>query len=387
MSRAMAGRYEAIYHGFRWRVPERFNLAEVCCARWSRETPDAVAVRCEHDNGARLRVNYGQLHRQASRAANLLRALGVQRGDRVAIVLPQRIDTAVAHMAVYTIGAVAMPLSMLFGVDAMQYRLRDSGAACAIVDAAVLDIVLAARAECPALAHVVSVGAADGQGDVDWLDALRAQSERCDPVDTAADDPAILIYTSGTTGPPKGALIAQRGLIGNLTGFVCSQNWFPQDDAVFWSPADWAWTGGLMDALLPTLYFGREIVGYQGRFDPIKAFELMQRYRVTHTFLFPTALKAMMKAVPAPRTRYALRLRAIMSAGEAVGDAVFGYCRDALGVTVNEMFGQTEINYLVGNCGRSLDGRGRGAAGWPARAGSMGRPYPGHRVAVIDDDG
>src|SRR5262249_43458727 len=153
-----------------------------------------------------------------------------------------------------------------------------------------------------------------------------------------------------TTGPPKGALIAQRGLIGNLTGFVCSQNWFPhvaalgrsqaatlpsgggpsrsdgsegsQSDAVFWSPADWAWTGGLMDALLPTLYFGREIVGYQGRFDPAKAFELLERYRVTHTFLFPTALKAMMKALPAPRERFTLRLRAIMSAGEAVGDAV-----------------------------------------------------------------
>jgi acetyl-CoA synthetase len=142
-----------------------------------------------------------------------------------------------------------------------------------------------------------------------------------------------------------------------------------------------------MDALLPALYFGREIIGYQGRFDPVKAFELLQRYRVTHTFLFPTALKAMMKAVPVPRGRYALRLRAIMSAGEAVGDAVFAYCEDALGVTVNEMFGQTEINYLVGNCGRSLDGRRRSAAGWPARAGSMGRPYPGHRVAVIDDDG
>jgi len=385
--KAAADRYGAIYHGFRWHVPEHFNLAEVCCTRWARDTPDAVAIRCELENGARLRVSYGQLHRQASRAANLLRALGVQRGDRVAIVLPQRIDTAVAHMAVSMIGAVAMPLSMLFGVDALQYRLRDSGASCAIVDATVIANVVAARGDCPALAHVITVGGADGQGDVDWLDALRAQSAHNDPVDTAADDPAILIYTSGTTGPPKGALIAQRGLIGNLSGFVCSQNWFPQHDSVFWSPADWAWTGGLMDALLPTLYFGREIIGYQGRFDPIKAFELMQRYRVTHTFVFPTALKAMMKAVPAPRARYTLRLRAIMSAGEAVGDAVFAYCRDALGVTVNEMFGQTEINYLVGNCSRSLDGRGRSAAGWPARAGSMGRPYPGHRVAVIDDEG
>jgi acetyl-CoA synthetase len=156
---------------------------------------------------------------------------------------------------------------------------------------------------------------------------------------------------------------------------------------VFWSPADWAWTGGLMDALLPTLYFGREIIAYHGRFDPVKAFELIERYHVTHTFLFPTALKAMMKAVPAPRQRFALDLRAIMSAGEAVGDAVFGYCRDALGVTVNEMFGQTEINYIVGNCGRTLDGAGREAAGWPARPGSMGRPYPGHRVAVIDEQG
>ena len=162
------------------------------------------------------------------------------------------------------------------------------------------------------------------------------------------------IYTSGTTGPPKGALIPHRALIGNLPGFVASHNWFPQDDAVFWSPADWAWTGGLMDALLPSLYFGRPIVGYQGRFAAETAFELMQRHRVTHTFLFPTALKAMMKAVPHPAEHYALRLEAVMSAGEAVGDAVFDWVRRELGVTVNEMFGQTEINYVVGNCARPM---------------------------------
>jgi acetyl-CoA synthetase len=419
-------RYEAIHRGFRWQVPARFNIAEACCARWARDTPDAVAIRYEHEDGTRLRATYAQLQRQAERAANLLKSLGVRRGDRVAIVMPQRIETAVAHMAVYRLGAVAMPLSMLFGVDALQYRLRDSGAVCAIADESGFANLLAARADCPALTHVVAVGSARGQGDVDWLDGLRAQPERHDAVDTAAGDAALLIYTSGTTGPPKGALVAHRGLIGNLTGFVCSQNWFGFGEgedtvdsrrdkplslgkgergkggvssgrspgagnqntrSVFWSPADWAWTGGLMDALLPTLYFGREIVGYHGRFDPAKAFELLERYRVSHSFLFPTALKAMMKAVPEPRERYALTLRAIMSAGEAVGDAVFAYCRDALGVTVNEMFGQTEINYIVGNCGRSLDGRGREAAGWPARAGSMGRPYPGHRVAVIDDAG
>jgi acetyl-CoA synthetase len=380
-------RYDALHRQFRWHVPARFNLAEACCARWARDTPDAVAIRYEHEDGTRLRVTYAQLQRQAERAANLLRNLGVQRGDRVAIVMPQRIETAVAHLAVYRLGAIAMPLSMLFGADALRYRLQDSGAVCAIVDESSVGNVGAARNECLALRRVIAVGGARGQGDVDWLDGLRAQSETCESVDTAADDAAILIYTSGTTGPPKGALIAQRGLIGNLTGFVCSQNWFPQGDAVFWSPADWAWTGGLMDALLPTLYFGCEIVAYHGRFDPVKAFEIIERYRVTHTFLFPTALKAMMKAVPAPRERFGLNLRAIMSAGEAVGDAVFGYCRERLSITVNEMFGQTEINYIVGNCGRTLDGHGREASGWPARAGSMGRPYPGHRVAVIDEHG
>jgi acetyl-CoA synthetase len=412
-------RYDALHAGFRWQVPARFNIAQACCARWAKATPDAVAIRYEHEDGTRLRVTYAQLQLQARRALRLLRRLGVQRGDRVAIVMPQRIETAVAHMAIYQLGAVAMPLSMLFGVDALQYRLHDSGAVCAIVDEGGIANLLTARADCPALLHVVAVGHARGRGDADWVDALRAEAEDFDTVDTAADDPALLIYTSGTTGPPKGALVAHRTLIGNLSGFVCSQNWFgfgePPDKplslgkgergkggvrsgrspsrgdqetpSVFWSPADWAWTGGLMDALLPTLYFGREIVAYQGRFDPVKAFELIERYRVTHSFLFPTALKAMMKAVPEPRERFELKLRAIMSAGEAVGDAVFGYCREALGVTVNEMFGQTEINYIVGNCGRSLDGRGRAAAGWPARAGSMGRPYPGHRVAVIDDEG
>jgi acetyl-CoA synthetase len=272
---------------------------------------------------------------------------------------------------------LAMPLSMLFGPDALEYRLQHGDARLAIADESGMANLLAARKTCPGLQTIVAVGQAAGQGDIDWAAALQQESAEFTALATHADDAAVLIYTSGTTGPPKGALIPHRALIGNLSGFVASQNWFPQDDAVFWSPADWAWTGGLWDALMPTLYFGRTIVAYQGRFAAEKAFELMQRHRVTHTFLFPTALKAMMKAVPHPRERYDLRLRAIMSAGEAVGDAVFAYGQRELGVTINEMFGQTEINYVVGNC----------ALHWPARPGSMGRAYPGHRVALIDDDG
>ena len=380
--------YASIYRGFRWQVPQAFNLFEVCCARWARQTPQATALICEHEQGDIAQLSYADLHAYALRLAAALLALGVTRGDRVAIVMPQRLETAVAHMAVSALGAVAMPLSMLFGAEALSFRLRDSQAALAIVDESAIDNLLAARSECPALRHIVAVGAAAGRGSIDWQACLLGRHAAIAPVRTLADDPAILIYTSGTTGAAKGALMPQRALIGNLSGFVASQNWFPHAAGVFWSPADWAWTGGLMDALLPTLYFGQTILGVQGRFAPERAFELMQRHGVTHTFLFPTALKSMMKAVPDPRQRYPeLKLAAIMSAGEAVGDAVFAYCRDALGVTVNEMFGQTEINYIVGNCAAYLGIDGRVHAGWPAKPGSMGRPYPGHRIAVLDDVG
>ena len=369
--------WATLHAGFRWSVPAHFNIAEVCCTRWARDAPEATAIRYERADGSRRDFSYAELDRDADRLAAALRRLGVVRGDRVAIVLPQRFETAVAHIAIYRLGAVAMPLSMLFGPDALEFRLNDSEARLAIVDESGIDNVREARPLCRGLATVIAVGAAEGQGDVDWTPALAAERGPFAAETTRADEAAVLIYTSGTTGPPKGTLIPHRALVGNLPGFVCSQNWFPQDDAVFWSPADWAWTGGLMDALLPTLYFGREIVACQRRFAPDFAFEVMARHRVTHTFLFPTALKAMMKALPEPRRRHALHLRAIMSAGEAVGDAVFAWCRDALGVVPNEMFGQTEINYIVGNC----------AVRWPARPGSMGRAYPGHRIAVIDDDG
>jgi len=406
----MADFYESMQQGFGWSVPAHFNIAEVCSRRWAAQ-PDAAErvailthqVANEATDGAGhtlapLRFSYAQLQQAADALSHVLVGLGVQRGDRVAIVLPQRFETAVAYMAVLQMGAVAMPLSLLFGPEALEYRLQDSEAVVAIVDASSVSNVLAVRPQCPSLREVIGVDLSRASDmlavDVDFASALAAQQRSFTAVQTKAEEGAVLIYTSGTTGPPKGALIPHRALIGNLTGFVCSQNWFgfptqagvpASSNAVFWSPADWAWTGGLMDALLPTLYFGRPIVAWNGRFSPELAFTLMQAQGVTHTFLFPTALKAMMKAYPSPRGQFKLQLQAIMSAGEAVGDAVFGYCQTQLGVTVNEMFGQTEINYIVGNC--AMNGQTQDGVGWPAKPGSMGKGYPGHRVAVIDDDG
>ncbi|HZY16663.1 MAG TPA: AMP-binding protein [Ramlibacter sp.] len=411
--------WAAMHGGFGWQVPQYFNIAQVCCTRWA-EAPDAarrVAIRAHGAKAGQSTLTFAELQREANAMSNLLRRLGVQRGDRVAIVMPQRFETAVAYMAVFQLGAVAMPLSMLFGPEALEYRLQDSEAVVAICDESSIGNLSQVRALCPSLRSVVGVGAAAAQADLGWEAQRATLATGFAPVQTKAEDGAVLIYTSGTTGPPKGAFIPHRAMIANLPGFVCSHNWFgfdphgrpspspargragegagtygrkpslpePETQSVFWSPADWAWTGGLMDALLPSLYFGRPIVAYNGRFSPETAFTLMQEHGVTHSFLFPTALKAMMKAYPRPREQFRLRLQAIMSAGEAVGDAVFAYCREQLGVVVNEMFGQTEINYVVGNC--AMNGDTASGIGWPARPGSMGRPYPGHRVAVIDEEG
>ena len=371
-----ADRYAELCAAWRWNVPASFNIADACSRRWAGDRT-RFALYWEDEDGATAAFTYWDLETRACRLANALAALGVGRGDRVALILPQRPETIVAHLAVYKLGAVAVPLSFLFGPEALEYRLRNSAAKVAFVDPQSLPNLAPIADRLDKLAHVVGVAGARESFATPYEALVERASRHHLAGATAPNDPALLIYTSGTTGPPKGALMPHACLLGNLPGFIHSHDGFPQQGDLFWSPADWAWTGGLMDALLPTLYFGQPIVGYRGRFDPERAFALIERYQVRNTFLFPTALKLMMKAYPRPRDVFDVALRSVMSAGESVGTTVFEWTREHLGVTVNEMFGQTEMNYIVGNS-HTL---------WPARPGSMGRPYPGHRVAVIDDDG
>ena len=371
-----AGSYAELCRNFRWQVPEHFNIGVDVCGRWA-EDRSRFALYYEDESGFTSAHTFWDIQRAANRLSNVLAALGTLPGDRIAILLPQCPETAIAHVAIYQMGALAVPLSHLFGPDALEYRLGDAGAHLAIVDETTLPRVQEIRHRLPALRHILGVGAATGDGIKRWAEVLELASTRYTPTLTAADDPAMIIYTSGTTGKPKGALMAHRTLLGNLSGYVCSHDSFPQARDMFWSPADWAWTGGLWDVLLPTWHFGMPLLAYKGRFDPGKAFALIEKYAIRNTFLFPTALKMMMKAVPEPKAKYDLDLRTIMSAGEPVGEAVFHWAKERLGVTINEMFGQTEMNYVVGNC----------ASRWPAKPGAMGRAYPGHRVAVVDDQG
>ncbi len=366
--------YEELYRAFRWNIPREFNIGVEICDKHA-DRADQTALFLENAAGEEKRLTFGELKSLSDRFANALRAVGVRKGDRVGIVLPQRAETVIAHIAIYKLGAVALPLSVLFGRDALSYRFSNSGAKVVITDDLGAKSIASIREEAPALQTVIVCQ--HGPDETEFWALLRRAEENFVPENTASDDPAILIYTSGTTGPPKGALVAHRGLLGNLTGFELSQNFFPQPGDLMWTPADWAWTGGLLDGLVPSLYYGVPVLGYDGgKFNPEKAFALMEKYAVRNAFIPPTALKMMMK-VPDAERRYKLNLRSIMSAGEQVGVEVVRWAEEALSVKVNEMWGQTEFNYLVGNC----------AELFPLKPGSMGRPYPGHVVDVIDENG
>lgn len=369
--------YEEWRSGFRWRIPERYNIAVDVCDRWAAADPDRTAILDVAASGKVEAWSFSALREASNRFANALRAYGIQAGDRVAVLLPQSPAVVVAHLAIYKLGAVALPLAVVFGPEALLHRLGDAGARAVVTHAGGVAKLSPLRDALPALDLVVST---DGAGDraLGYADLLAAASPDLVPVDTRADDPALMIYTSGTTGPPKGALHGHRVLLGHLPGFAMMHDFMPRAGDRMWTPADWAWAGGLLNALLPSLHHGVAVVARKAeKFEPEEAFRLMADLAVANAFVPPTALR-MLRTVADPNGRFDLRrLRTLASAGEMLGPETFHWAREALGLTINEAYGQTECNLVLASC----------AALGVARAGSTGRPVPGHRVAVIRPDG
>jgi len=368
--------YDTLYRAFRWAIPARYNIGADICDRWAAQDPGRLAILNIRADGREERISYGWLRETSNRLANAFAAHGVARGDRVAIFLPQAPEVAAAHIAIYKLGAVALPIAMLFGPDALSYRLQNSGAKALLTNAQGLAKLDQVRADVPALACVVSVdGAASGaQGFAELV--ARASSDFT-PVDTGADDPAMMIYTSGTTGQPKGALHGHRVLLGHLPGAELPHFPFPQAGDRYWTPADWAWAGGLLDVLLPSLHHGVPVVARRvDKFDPEEAFALMAKAEVRNAFIPPTALR-MMRAAPNPQGRYAINLRSVASGGESLGLEALEWGKSAFGLTINEFYGQTECNLVIGSCAQL----------GMLKAGAMGKPVPGHVVAVIGRDG
>ncbi|MCB1474878.1 MAG: AMP-binding protein [Rhodobiaceae bacterium] len=365
------------YANFAWYIPEHFNIGHDICDKWADRFPERTAildVKAIHDV---REISFAELKARSNRLANALRRRGVACaaggiGDRVGVLLPQRVETAAAHIAIAKLGCISIPLFTLFGVEALLHRLKDSGAKGVITDRTGVGKILPLLAQLPELKVIMSVDGAEGPAE-DFDVACMAEDDRFEPVATRAEDPAILIYTSGTTGNPKGALHAHRVLLGHLPGVEISHDFFPQPGDRIWTPADWAWIGGLLDVLMPALHHGVTVVAQRfQKFSAADAFELMTSLQVRNAFLPPTALK-MMK-IESEKLGLTAPMRSVASGGEALGAELLDWGRKAFGVSINEFYGQTECNMIVSSC----------AALEAPVPGVMGRPVPGHVVDVID---
>jgi acetyl-CoA synthetase len=367
---------EDISSGFSWDVPEFFNIGVAVSDAWAAAEPDRVCLEHFNPVGEAERLTYGELSRRSNAFAQALRALGIGSGDRVALMLPQGFHTAIAHVAIYKLGAIAVPLALLFGVEAIEHRLAASGASALITTANGYEKILPIRDRLSALETIVVAG--EATGDALEFGALEtAQSGAPVAATTRANDPALMIFTSGTTGAPKGALHGHRVLIGHIPGVQMHHEFMPQPGDRLWTPADWAWAGGLLNVLLPGLLLGVPVVSSPAqKFDPELAYKIMADMKVRNAFIPPTALR-IMRTVNDPLSRHSLDLRTVGSGGEALGRETYEWAQRVLGLTINEFYGQTECNLVLSSIAKLGVSRG----------GAIGKPVPGHEVAIVDDHG
>ncbi|KGF69962.1 AMP-dependent synthetase [Hoeflea sp. BAL378] len=374
---------EDITSRFEWDVPEIFNIGQAVSDAWAASEPDRICLEHFQPEGYHDRLTYGELARRSNAFARGLASLGVARGDRVALMLPQGFETAIAHVAIYKLGAIAVPLALLFGVEAVEHRLAASGAKVLVTTSDGRDKVAAIAPRLGELRAVVVTGEDAGDASGDGVEAVgfaaleNGHSDAPVGVETRAEDPAMMIFTSGTTGPPKGALHGHRVLIGHVPGVQTHHEFMPQPGDKLWTPADWAWAGGLLNVLLPGLLLGVPVVSSRAqKFDPELAYRIMAEMKVRNAFIPPTALR-IMRTVADPLSRHRLDLRTVGSGGEALGRETYDWAKKVLGLTINEFYGQTECNLVLSSSARLGVSRG----------GAIGKPVAGHQVAVIDDRG
>jgi acetyl-CoA synthetase len=369
--------YGQLREQFEWNVPDTFNLVTYLCDRWAEETPDKVALYVQTPDGERSEYTYQQLETDSRQFANALAEMGIERGDRVALTAPQAAETLITHLAVWRLGGISVPLAPQFGPDALGYRVEDSGASVCVVDPDNVETITEARDDLDSLEHVLVT---DEHATTAGIDGFWSTLEAHDPdretVQTDADEDATLVYTSGTTGDPKGVRTPHRLHLGLLPGFVTIHCNMQIDDETVWrTPAGWGWMVFFVG--IASLFYGKTLVGYRGRYDPETELRIIEEYDVTNWFAPPTVIRMMMNEVSDRDQFDVSTVRAIPTGGEAVGQSIVDWSAETFGnVTINEAYGQSEALLVLGECGALLE----------SREGKMGKAVPGHEVDVVDQE-
>ncbi|HEY2960601.1 MAG TPA: acyl-CoA synthetase [Actinomycetota bacterium] len=360
------GTYAEMTEGFKWEVPATYNIATDVL---DKHEPERPAMRYLSDDGRDERWTFGDLQRLTNRTANALRGLGVERGDRVAVMAPASPEIAATFMAAYKCEAILLSMSVLYGDDGVSHRLNDSGAKVLVTSADHRDRVGALAERAPSVEHLVVVG---GQGPESFEELTRAASDSFPSPATDPDAPAQLYYSSGTTGPAKGILHAHRYVLAHEEFQFCHD---VRAGELFCSTGEWAWIAGIVPGLLGPWRFGVETLvhGRRGGFDPGKALRLIADNGVGNVFTTPTAIRAMMGVGGAEKLSFGVRLAC--SAGEPLNPEAIAWWERTVGSPVLDYYGLTESYPLCGNFPTV-----------PVRPGSMGLPLPGWEVALLDPD-
>ncbi len=371
--------YDHLYNTFNLKIPLKFNIASATIDKFA--NTNRIALKNLKYNGEFENLSFRFIQKKSNQLANALDNLNLNKNDRVGIILGQCPETLISHISCFKSGKISIPLFNLFGIDALKFRLIDSLAAAVICDKHGLEKLMKIKHDLPSLKHIICTDKKESDNDILFFDGLLNRSkDEYKNVNTNSEDPALIIYTSGTTGDPKGALLPHRTLLGHIPGVEMPHEFLSSDlsnNDCFWTPADWAWIGGLFDVLLPSLYFGIPVISFRSsKFDPEFTFDLMEKFEVKNTFLPPTSLK-MMKSFNLYKSRDKLHLRTVGSGGEALGEELLNWGKEILNVGINEFYGQTECNLTVSNNGLIMK----------QKLGSIGRPVPGHKVKLMKDDG
>ena len=374
----MLDQYASLRESFRWRVPTHFNIGQECCHRWANSSADArrIALFFEDAGGERDIWTYERLGAASHQFANALTKMGVKPGDRVAIILGQTPEAVIAQLGAFSVGAVALPLATNLAPKALEYRLRDAEARVAIVGAEASSSLLGILSRCNKLTQIIGVGVSDDR-ILPWRNLMLRQPEQFKSRQTSAHDPALLFYATGAGPHARGVLLSHSALLGALPGFVAAHDWFPQGAEVFWTPLEWTNSTAVLSGLLPTLYFGKSILGVRGATTPGHAQDLLTRYQINHALIPSGILKQIRLNVLASQSPVSPPLRSISVSDQGLDESLATWCTQYLGVLPNQFYGVTEMPSLVG------DSRQK----WLMKPGSLGRIYPGHQLGVLREDG